>query len=215
MESLVSCHRRSHRRSQDTRAKTNGKPAGLDSPISKQASNPLMASGTRTLWPALKRRPSANYPRAQRGMTLEGSGHDLQQSLTDPAPLLVSAEVPAALSALPDHAMLKIIAACTMRHTAVPELKAVRGLDGLCKDVQQQLCRLRPIVRVRVGSLGVAQNFSWLQKRQLAGKGHLPPVLCHPNSLTPAPGPLAAGDPWRIVVCYTGELKTAVVAQVL
>ena len=122
---------------------------------------------------------------------------------------------PAALISLPDHAMLKIITACGTRHTAAPELKAVRGLDGLCKDVQLQLCRLRPVVRVRVGSLGVAQRLSWLQKRQMAGKGHLPPVLCHPTSLTPDTWPLAAGDPWRIVVCYTGELKTAVVAQVL
>eukprot|EP00964_Phaeocystis_antarctica_P108393 scaffold72998_cov65-Phaeocystis_antarctica.AAC.8 len=56
--------------------------------------------------------------------------------------------------------MLKIITACGTRHTAVPELKAVRGLDGLCKDVQLQLCRLRPVVRVRVGNLGVAQRLS-------------------------------------------------------
>ena len=85
--------------------------------------------------------------------------------------------VPAALNALPDHAMLKIITACGTRHTAVPELKAVRGLDGLCKDVQLQLCRLRPVVRVRVGNLGVAQRLSWLHKRQTTGKRHLPPGL--------------------------------------
>lgn len=85
----------------------------------------------------------------------------------------VSAE-PAALSALPDNAMLNIIAACSTRHAIVPELKAVRGLDCLCKVVQQQLCRLRPIVRVRVGSIGVAQRLSWLHKRQMPGKGNLP-----------------------------------------
>ena len=89
--------------------------------------------------------------------------------------------VPAALTSLPDHAMLKIITACGTRHTAVPELKAVRGLDGLCKDVQLQLCRLRPVVRVRVGSLGVAQRLSWLHKRQMAGKRRTCHLALPPN----------------------------------
>lgn len=201
-----------------------------------------MASVTRTHWPALpaalKRRPSTNLPSSYRGMALEVSGHDLQQPLSGPAPLVSANSVPAALNALPDHAMLKIIAACSARQAAVPELKAVRGLDGLCKAVQQQLCRLRPIVRVRVGSLGVAQRLSWLYKRQMVGdlvfvrevRWTIPPAadgntreadgwaacLFSSTSLIPVTWrPLAAGDPWRIVVWYTGELKTAVVAQVL
>ena len=54
---------------------------------------------------------------------------------------------------------MKIIAACSEAHIAVPELEAVSGLQCLCKEVRRQLYRLRPIVRVRVGNLAVAQRF--------------------------------------------------------
>ena len=78
-------------------------------------------------------------------------------------------------------------------------------------------------MRVRVGSIGVAQRLSWLHKRQMPGKGNLP--LSGHGRLAVYPlsnswpfvlviGLVVAGDPWRIVVWYTGELKTTVVAQV-
>ena len=177
--------------------------------------------------------PSASVTLLPRAATLPAAlkrlpTYQKKADLHESAPLVpslshsaVSAE-PAALSTLPDNAMLNIIAACSTRHAIVPELKAVRGLCGLCKVVQQQLCRLRPIVRVRVGSIGVAQRLSWLHKRQMPGKGNLP-LSGHDRSavyLSLTAGRLhcwpvvVAGDPWRIVVWYTGELKTTVVAQV-
>ena len=54
----------------------------------------------------------------------------------------------ARLDALPDDLLLAIIAACGSGHLALPELEAVSGLGCLCKDVLQQLQRLRPVVQV-------------------------------------------------------------------
>ena len=54
----------------------------------------------------------------------------------------------AALDVLPDDMLLQIIAACSDGHLALPELDAVSGLGCLCKDVLQQLQRLRPVVQV-------------------------------------------------------------------
>ena len=53
----------------------------------------------------------------------------------------------ARLDALPDDLLLAIIAACGGGHLALPELEAVSGLGCLCKDVLQQLQRLRPTVQ--------------------------------------------------------------------
>jgi len=174
---------------------------------------------------ALKRLPTYQkkadllVPHVHESCTTRAKPEPLVPSLNHSA---VGGEL-AALSSLPDNAMLNIIAACSTRHAIVPELKAVRGLNGLCKVVQQQLCRLRPIVRVRVGSIGVARRLSWLHKRQMPGKGNL--LLSGHGRLAVYPlsnswpfvlviGLVVAGDPWRIVVWYTGELKTTVVAQV-
>ena len=70
----------------------------------------------------------------------------------------------AALDSLPDDLLRQIIASCGDGHKAapyaVPQLKAVNGLGSLCKDVLQQLYRLRPVVRVHVRSLAVAQHLA-------------------------------------------------------
>ena len=75
------------------------------------------------------------------------------------------------LDALPDDALLSIVAACTdvsLRHLAVPRLEAVSGLGRLCKDLRRQLHRLRPLVGVHVRSLTVAQR---LRRRLMCARG--------------------------------------------
>ena len=66
-----------------------------------------------------------------------------------------------ALDTLPDDVLLQIIVACSDGHLVLPELDAVSGLDCLCKDVLQQLHRLRPIVCVQIRSLTDAQRLPW------------------------------------------------------
>ena len=53
------------------------------------------------------------------------------------------------LASFPDDAFLLVVAACGDTEDGVPLLEAVKGLGGLCKGIQQQLCRLRPLVGVR------------------------------------------------------------------
>ena len=90
----------------------------------------------------------------------------------------------ASLGALLDDVLLLIIEACSDGHLTLPELDAVRGLGYLCKDVLQQLHRLRPVVRMQVHNLEVAQRLARITHR-----------------------------PWRIVLSYTGVLTEAVVEQ--
>ena len=68
-------------------------------------------------------------------------------------------DIVAALNTLPDDMLLQIIVACSDGYiNEVPELDAVSGLGSLCKDVLQQLQRLRPIVCVQIRSLTAAQR---------------------------------------------------------
>ena len=92
----------------------------------------------------------------------------------------------AALDSLPDDVLLLIIVACKglNGHLVLPELDAVSGLGCLCKDVLQQLHRLRPIARLQIRSLSVAQHLAHVTR-----------------------------SPWRIVLAYTGELTAAVVEE--
>ena len=65
------------------------------------------------------------------------------------------------LDALPDDVLQQIVAACYTcadGELALTDLDALSGLGCLCKDVLQQLHRLRPIVRVKVHSLVAAQH---------------------------------------------------------
>tara|TARA_B100000767_G_scaffold262933_1_gene276141 strand:+ start:85 stop:780 length:696 start_codon:yes stop_codon:yes gene_type:complete len=91
-----------------------------------------------------------------------------------------------ALDSLPDDVLLLIIVACgpNGQHLVLPELDAVSGLGCLCKDVLQQLHRLRPIVRLQIRSLSVTQCLAHITR-----------------------------SPWRIVLAYTGELTAAVVEE--
>ena len=94
----------------------------------------------------------------------------------------------ATLDALPDDVLLQIISACYTNgdwQLALTELSAVSGLGCLCKDVLQQLHRLRPIVRVQVHSLTAAQRYA--------------------DADSPTP--------WRVVLLYTGQLTEAVVEE--
>ena len=90
----------------------------------------------------------------------------------------------AGLDSLPDDVLLLIIVACGNGHLVLPELDAVSGLGCLCKDVLQQLHRLRPIARLQIRSLSVAQHLAHVTR-----------------------------SPWRIVLAYTGELTAAVVEE--
>ena len=60
------------------------------------------------------------------------------------------------LASFPDDEFLLVVAACGDTEDGVPLLEAVKGLGGLCKGMQQQLRRLRPLVGVR--SLAVVQR---------------------------------------------------------
>ena len=90
----------------------------------------------------------------------------------------------AALDALPDDVLLLIVAACSDGRLASPELDAVSGLNCVCKDVLQQLHRLRPIVRLQIRSVQIVQRLRHITR-----------------------------SPWRIVLAYTGELTAAVVEE--
>ena len=90
----------------------------------------------------------------------------------------------AALDTLPDDVLLLIVAACSEGRLASPELDAVSGLGSLCKDVLQQLQRLRPIVCVQIRSVQIVQRLSHTTR-----------------------------SPWRTVLAYTGELTAAVVEE--
>lgn len=101
-----------------------------------------------------------------------------------------STDSAAALHALPDDALLSIIAACTdvsLRHLAVPRLEAVSGLGRLCEDLHRQLHRLRPLVGVHVRSLTVAQR---LRRRLMCARG-----------------------PWDVVLFFAGDATAVVVEQ--
>ena len=63
----------------------------------------------------------------------------------------------AALTTLPDDALLQILVACSEGHIPVPTLDAVNSVGCLCKEVLQQLYRLQPTVRVQVFSFAVTQ----------------------------------------------------------
>ena len=97
----------------------------------------------------------------------------------------------AALDALPDDVLLKIISACTdalLRHVTVPKLEAVKGLSSASKEVRRQLYRLRPLVGVQVTrSLTVAQR---LRRRMMCALG-----------------------PWEVVLLFVGEATAMVVEQ--
>ena len=107
-----------------------------------------------------------------------GIGDSVATTYADPSSPMAS------LGALLDDVLLLIIEACSDGHLTLPELDAVRGLGYLCKDVLQQLHRLRPVVRMQVHNLEVAQRLA---------------RITH--------------SPWRIVLSYTGVLTEAVVEQ--
>ena len=94
----------------------------------------------------------------------------------------------ATLDTLPDDLLLQIITACYTGgdgQLALTELNAVCGLGCLCKDVLEQLQRLRPIVRFQVYSLTAAQRYA--------------------DADSPTP--------WRVVLLYRGQLTEAVVEE--
>ena len=113
-------------------------------------------------------------------------------------------EEPAAacLDSLPDDALLQIIASCVETWSAGPlaarwgtggpDLHAVSGLGCLCREVLQQLYRLRPLVSVQVRNLRrvILPQHKTLTTRRQDSQG-----------------------PWHLVFLYMGELVPAVLEQ--